>query len=329
MTVYSPTEYAARLDTSLVLHDATRPRSLQTTLGFSDLVCRERARRKLAGIPPTDEPSRWAAQVGTALHELWAKAVVPDDEYLPRQFPGALVEQELSVKLPNGLVVTGHPDQLDPDEPSCTDGKSVDSPGALLLKERHGPEDEQIAQVTLGYAAGLQAGILPHDEGIVRLFWKDRSGKSDRTVVWQRPYDPEWLAWAARFYDDVDYAVKQGEEAMRDKHYEWCRVACEHFGGCRGGNAAYGDVIDDDVFNRAARDAHEAKQLLDHATDEYEAAWDVLTPLWRGLDPGDTIPTFIIGGYRTRRSWVNREDYADGGYWRRDIRPAETERKSA
>lgn len=318
--VYSEREFAARFDTALVMHDVTRPRSMQVELGFSDLTCRERARRKVVGIAPTDEPSRWAAQVGSALHKLWAEALDPPAP-MPKALPGALVEQEFTVKLPSGLVVTGHPDVIDPTEPSCSDGKSVDGPGALSLRERHGPEDDQWAQVTLGYAAAMQAGIIPHDQGIVRIFWRDRSGKSDRTVVKQQQYDPEWLHYADRFYEDVAYAVEVGEEAMRDKHWTWCARWCEHFTGCRGGLAAFGPRIDDDVLVQAARDAYEAKELRDHYDAEREAAWDVLDDLWHGVTPGDKIPTFDIGGMRARRSWVNREDTEDGGYWRREVQP--------
>src|SRR5262245_10838247 len=289
---------------------------MQTELGFSDLVCRERARRRLAGIPPTDEPSRAAAMNGTALHKQWAEALsaVP-------VFPGARVETELTVTLPSGLVVTGHPDIIDGQEPSCTDGKSVYSPGALSLRDRHGPDDDQWAQVTLGYAAAMQAGIIPHDQGVVRIFYRDRSGKSDRTVVKQQRYDPEWLAFADRFYEDVAYAHEQREEAMKDKHWSWCAQFCEHFTGCRGGLAAYGPVIDDDVLVQAARDAYDANVAAKHFEDEYEAAWDVLEDLWHGTTPGDSIPTFDIGGLRARRSWVNSGD----GYWRRDIRPIDKE----
>lgn len=318
--IYTPEEFAARLDTALVMHDATRDRSMQTNLGFSDLRCHERARRKLAGVPPSDEPSRWAAQVGTALHGLWAEALDPADG-MPKVFPGMLVERELSVTLPSGLVVTGHPDGINPDEPSCNDGKSVNGPGALALRRRHGPEDDQIAQVTLGFEAARQAGIITHDQGIVRIFWRDRSGKSDETVVWQAPFDRAWLDYADRFYEDVLYAHSQDEEAMKDPHWSWCEQWCEHFTGCRGGRGAFGGDVDDDVLAQAARDAYEAKQLADYYADEYEAAWDVLGDLWHGVTPGDKIPTFNVGGIRARRSWVNSGD----GYWRRDLRPIEKE----
>jgi hypothetical protein len=292
-----PDEFKARLDAALVSYDATSPRSLQTELGFSDLACPERARRRLAGVPPSSEPSRWAAQVGSAIHIYVARAAAVG-------FRNAVVEPELPCLLPSGITVVGHPDLILKDEPSCNDCKTVNGPGALALKARHGPEEKEIEQVSLGYEAGMQNELIDTAGGIVRLFWRDRSGESDETVVWQERFDYAWVEKADTFYTDARYAATHNEEARKEPHWSWCRQFCEHFGDCRG-DAVFGNELTDPELLRTVEEHFEAKREKKYWTDLYDALRDVLVERLDPKTPGDDMRTYGAGHLRTRKSWIN------------------------
>ncbi len=127
MTALTADEYAAITAMDLHALDLTHPRTLQALsgqVGISDLgKCQEQTRLLIAEHQPTDSPSTWAAFVGTSLHDKWTAARTAGN---PRLMHSVKVE----LRLPNGLVVPGTVDEVDPDEPSVTDlkGLALDTP---------------------------------------------------------------------------------------------------------------------------------------------------------------------------------------------------------
>lgn len=219
MTVLSADDYAAITSMDLHALDLTHPRTRQALsgqVGISDLgKCQEQTRLLIGQQQPTDSPSTWAAQVGTALHDKWAAARAAGN---PRLMHNVKVE----LTLPNGLVVPGTADEVDPDEPSVTDAKTKNG---LAVVRRQGADRQQRWQRHGYYGALVQAGILPA-EGIVRNVFLDRSGKDDRPHVEQEPYDPTVLDEMAAWLDEVVDAHKAGHEALKEKPRTFCRSYC-------------------------------------------------------------------------------------------------------
>ena len=226
LTPIDPDTYAGMWQISLTQGDALRERSLQAAsgqIGVSDIgVCKEKARRRLLGEQPSSASTNLAAIVGTFIH----KGALEDRQ---RTFPHLLIEQAVTVTLPNGCVVPGHADEIDPDEPSVTDLKTVDG---LEWVRKHGSSEQQKWQRHLYYLGAAQAGLVP-ENGMTRNVWIDRSG-SDATVrVEQEPYSAEYVEQASSWLDDVLYAATNGEEASKDKPIPWCLSFCEFAGSCR------------------------------------------------------------------------------------------------
>ena len=74
-------------------YDASRPRSMQTEPGWSEVGgCRSCLGYRLDGAWATDEPDSWAAQRGTAIHNCWKQSS-----------PGSRASAQKSHQLP------GHP----------------------------------------------------------------------------------------------------------------------------------------------------------------------------------------------------------------------------
>jgi hypothetical protein len=311
-----PEQFRDRMREALTTADMVSARSLQTAPGFSDLACREKIRRKLLGVPPSSEPDRWAAIVGKAVHRVVAEAA-------PYGFPNVKVEPELSCRLPSGIVVVGHPDQIDPDEPSCSDANSVSGPGEVLLKEKNGPAERELMQVSLGYLAAYQAGIIASLDGIVRLFWLDRSGKSSYIAVWQEAFDPAWVDKANVFFSDARYHADHDEEAMKDPHWSWCRQFCDQFDDCRGGDQPQGEWITDPELVQVVLDHYVASREASDSGARKEASREVLidrlSPRAQGGDartykvPGELLPAGAFPtGLRTRITYLGpTEDRAE------------------
>jgi hypothetical protein len=213
--------------------DDTRDRSQQTKdyrLGVSDIgTCRQYATLLTKQTPFTDAPDRGAAMLGTFIHTGIEQVMLHHD-------PDLIVGAEVTVDLPNGVQLSGHPDRVDVAENSVTDDKTV---AALGDVRRAGPTPQQEWQV-LFYAAGAcQIGMLNPDAPITtRICWWDRTGKEDVPHVWQTTFPDyeslmSFLEPALEWLDDVMYAVRQDEDASRDKPVDWCAAACQFYSTCR------------------------------------------------------------------------------------------------
>lgn len=246
-------EYANKFWLDLEKADSRTDRSLQSVSGLigpSDMVCRERARHITIGTPMTDRSASSAAIMGTFIH----KGI---EAYRAKTNDHLLQEIEVEIELSNGAVIVGHADEVDPEENSVTDFKTV---GDLDYRKRVGVDESHLRQVHL-YALGLvQAGIL-RPNPIVRLCYVDRSGKHEIPFVYQQIFDEDIIAQATEWVGDVIYAVKHNEEASKDWPREMCRRFCPYYSTCRSdeleGDALLGDLA---VAARTYLDAHQSEQ---------------------------------------------------------------------
>lgn len=294
---FSPDDYAASFMASLDTYAAMRARSRQRGLGVSDIgYCSSKALYKLQGISPTDAPAGRQAEMGHAAHELAAAARAAFKPHL-------LIERALTVTLPSGLVLPGHADEIDRDEPSVTDLKTVGTEDDLFALRRTGSTEQQQYQRQLYYLGAHQAGLVPA-EGIVRNVWIDRAGQADWCYVEQEPFSMDVVHQADRWISDVLYAQEYDEEATRDHHYDHCRTFCQFFTHCRAGQARADLVITDPEFIAAAELVHAGRQEEKVASGTVASAKRVLEVL---LDQ-DEMRAYEAGAYRVRWSWINRGD---------------------
>lgn len=309
----SPDAYAARLNVALNSFEAMRPRSMQRELGVSSVGgCRSEALFRLTGAPASDAPRSRAALHGTASHELYGRAMAFYD-------PNLIVEPEVKVTMPSGLVIVGHPDWIDPAEPSCTDLKTVADEAALHAQRKLGSSEQQRFQRHLYGLGAIQAGLVAEEGLIVRNVWIDRAGQSDEPFIEQEPFDMAVIHAADSWLADLAYAAEHGDEVPRDRHYEWCRDYCPFFTRCRSGEAGGELVVTDPDLLRAAENLYEGRQVSRGGDLLEKAGKAVLAPLQQNAE-GD-VAAFILGDYRLRWSWVNRSDGAS--HWKAHITKVE------
>ena len=209
-------------------------RSVQASegiLGPSDIgFCRQKAALMTKGVPATDSPPKWAAAVGTALHNYIEAAI---KEAHPDWLVGSIDKIRVTAVLPSGAEISGHPDIVVPSANAVLDIKTVD--GFQWIK-REGTSLQHKYQRHL-YAMGLiQAEILNNKQPVlVGNIYFDRSGKEPEPLVAVEEIDhtltPEIDSWV----QDVIYSVKMGEDASRDVAAAVCERICSHFTACRGG----------------------------------------------------------------------------------------------
>jgi hypothetical protein len=288
--------YDEAIRTALDNYDRSASRTMQSRegiLGPSDIgFCRQKAVLVTRQVPPTDEVSHWAANVGTAIHnyvEAALKATHPD------WLMGSIDNITVTAELPSGAKISGHPDIVIPHENTVLDIKTVD--GFEWVK-RNGTSDAHKYQRHL-YALGCrQADIfdptLPIHVGNVYF---DRSGKEKDFLIVMDEYDPSLTAEIDSWVQDVIYAVRHGEDSARDVAAAVCQRICEFFTVCRGGLAVNdgGDVITDEYLlsaidmyvqgreqeNQGKRMKSEAKELLqgvNGASATHQVRWVTVNP---------------------------------------------------
>lgn len=300
MPAKSADDYAASYVAALDTYDAMRARSRQQEMGVSDVGhCSAKAVHLLSGVTPTDAPIGHQAMMGTAVHDMSARARAAFD-------PDLILERALTITMPSGLVLPGTADEIDPNEPSVTDEKTVADEDELFALRRTGSTVQQRFQRQLYYLGAVQAGLVPL-EGTVRNVWVDRAGQADWVYVEQEPFSMAEVHAADRWIADVLYAVEHGEDAPQDKAYDWCRRFCQFFTHCRAGQAHDDLIITDPEFILAAELVHVGREEEKIAKGTVASARRTLELL---LDP-DEMRAYEAGDYRVRWTWVNR---ADGRY---------------
>ena len=260
-----PDEYAFQFQWDLASHDLLSDRSRHADgggIGASSFGCREEMRRTLAQVPATDSPDKMAALIGSYIDGGIRQARKAAN-------PNLLLDLELTVTLypaclrGKPFTFPVHPDEVDPDEASATNYKTKNGLAAI----RRGFVDDQARmQRHLEYLAAHQAGLVP-PEGLVRNVFIDRSGADQQVHVEQEPFSWAVVEQATEFLNDALYAVKQKEEAMKDRPRVFCKNFCRWYTDCRGPEIDVERITDPDIAARVdaigeARSRAKQEQLV-------------------------------------------------------------------
>lgn len=258
---------------ALTAHQDETPRTKQSNegiLGPSDIgFCRQKATLMTKGVGPTDRPPKWAAAVGTAIHDYVERAL--KDAY-PDWLVGSIDKVRVTATLPSGAMISGHPDIVVPSANAVLDIKTVD--GFEWIK-REGTSKQHKFQRHL-YAIGLiQAGILTDATPIlVGNIYFDRSGKDPNPIVLVDELNPDLTEEIDSWVQDVIYAVNNNEDASRDIPSAVCERICSHFTACRGALEIYdgAETITDPTLLSAVDMYVEARNLEKEAAAMKKAA---------------------------------------------------------
>jgi hypothetical protein len=202
-----PPSTVAELRDVLIGYDSSRPRSMQTRLGPSELgtPCQQQIARKLAGAPrrPVTAPV-WAPFQGSAVHAEMEKVIAYWNEQLGRQ--RWLAEDELAID----DEIRGHGDAYDLDWDTVVDWKHV---GATALKKLRAarqagkPPAEQVSPEyrVQGHLYGVGHERKGRPVKRVRLVLLARSWQYDDSDEWTEEWRPE-VAFRAldRYYATQD-----------------------------------------------------------------------------------------------------------------------------
>lgn len=218
---------------ALSAQESNTPRTMQSRegiLGPSDIgFCRQKAALVSKQTPPTDDPPKWSAAVGTAMHTYIEAALNANLGWLV----GSIDHIKTTATLPSGAQISGHPDIVVPSNNAVLDIKTVN--GFEWIK-RNGPSQSHKYQRHL-YALGLvQQKILdPNQPVMVGNIYFDRSGKEGTPLVFVEEMDNSLTAEIDQWVEDVIYAVRNNQDASRDVAAAVCEQICEFFTVCRGG----------------------------------------------------------------------------------------------
>jgi hypothetical protein len=239
----STVEYVRQL---LIDYDATRPRSMQTRLGPSEIgtPCRRQIAAKLAGIPQRVESKPpWAPLQGTAVHALMEDVLRFENGRLGRD--RWVIESDLTIaQLADGEQLTGHGDAYDADEQLVVDWKHNGTTARRQAVRRTVPNHELISpeyrvQAHLYGRGHVNAG---RPVRAVRAVMLARSHDYDDSVEWTEPYRPDVAQWAIDRFEAIRAQVAQLDLAAHperlddvkaspsDKTCAWCPFlggACE------------------------------------------------------------------------------------------------------
>ncbi len=267
-------DYGIAIDASLTAYMDNSARSVQASegrLGPSDIgFCRQKAALMVRGVEATDAPPKWAAAVGTAVHNYVEAAI---KQMFPDWLMGSIDDVTVTATLPSGAQISGHPDIVIPSENTVLDIKTVD--GFQWVK-REGTSQQHKYQRHL-YAMGcIAAGLFDPSKPIyVGNVYFDRSGKQPAPLVFVEEMDPMLTDEIDSWVGDVIYAVKNNEDASRDIPAAVCERICSHFTACRGALETNdgGELIIDtelvsaiDMYTEARGMEKTAKQMKDEAS---------------------------------------------------------------
>jgi hypothetical protein len=267
-------DYGIAIDASLTAYMDNSARSVQASegrLGPSDIgFCRQKAALMVRGVEATDAPPKWAAAVGTAVHNYVEAAI---KQMFPDWLMGSIDDVTVTATLPSGAQISGHPDIVIPSENTVLDIKTVD--GFQWVK-REGTSQQHKYQRHL-YAMGcIAAGLFDPSKPIyVGNVYFDRSGKQPTPLVFVEEMDPMLTDEIDSWVGDVIYAVKNNEDASRDIPAAVCERICSHFTACRGALETNdgGELIIDtelvsavDMYTEARGMEKTAKQMKEEAS---------------------------------------------------------------
>lgn len=305
------TKIAGEISDALAAFMAESPRSKQSAdgiLGPSDIgFCRQKAVLTIKQIPETDNPPRWSAAVGTAIHNYVEQAL---KDRWPSWMVGSVDGVETTTLLPSGVEIKGHPDVIVPNDNLVLDIKTVDG---FAWVRRQGTSLQHKYQRHL-YAMGLvQMGILSEKNLLVGNIYLDRSGKEPNPYIIIEEFDPTLTAEIDSWIDDVIYAVKHNEDSSRDVAPPVCERICSHFTYCRGGLPDYdAEMIEDDELIHAVEMYVQARDMEKEAAEIKKEAQSRLAGV-----SGNTA-THQVRWTEVQPAVV--ESFQKQGYMRMDIR---------
>ena len=305
------TKISVEVNDALMAHMASSPRSIQSAegiLGPSDIgFCRQKAALTIKQIRETDNPPRWSAAVGTAIHNYVEAAL---KERWPSWIVGSIDGLETVTLLPSGVTIKGHPDVVIPSDNLVLDIKTVDGFGWV---KREGTSLQHKYQRHL-YAMGLvQMDVLSEKNLLVGNIYFDRSGKETQPYIVIEEFDPTLTAEIDSWIDDVIYAVKHNEDANRDVAPPVCERICSHFTYCRGSLPDQdGDMIEDKELIHAVEMYVQARDM------EKEAAEIKKEAQGRLMGVSGSTGTYQVRWTEIQPSVV--ESFQKQGYMRMDIR---------
>lgn len=198
--------------------DRRRPRSLQRTIGASDLgTCRRKVGYKLAGTEPVNAVSSVQAVIGSAVHQVLGEILVEMDL-------AESSEQEV-----NFAGITGHYDRVEGD--MLIDVKTTSSRWLehILL---HGPEHSHLWQVSF-YAAALITEGKPVKRVRIDYLARDTGVEYNWPTVDGATFDVNHVKHALAWLKEV----READLQMLPREYQpdstFCRTC--PFGGDDGG----------------------------------------------------------------------------------------------
>jgi hypothetical protein len=259
-------DYGMAVSAALTAYMDNSDRSIQASegrLGPSDIgFCRQKAALMTRGIEASDSSPKWAAAVGTAIHNYVETAI---KEMFPNWLLGSIDDLSVTATLPSGAEISGHPDIVIPAENTVLDIKTVD--GFEWIK-REGTSQQHKYQRHL-YALGcIESGLFDDSQPVyVGNIYFDRSGKEQTPLVVVEEMDPTLTKEIDAWITDVIYAVKNKEDASRDIPAAVCERICSHFTACRGAlDVHQGSVMIEDAETLAAVDMYtEARDMAKQA----------------------------------------------------------------
>lgn len=205
-TATAPPSTLDEIRGALMRYEASRPRTVQTTLGPSELgtPCDRQIALKLAGVQRHERGLPWAPMCGTAVHSLMEDVLTRENERLGRQ--RWVIEE--TVHLDDEL--TGHGDAYDNDHALVIDWKYTGTTARRKACRKTVPNAELVSPEyrTQAHLYGLGHENAGRSVRYVRLVMLARSHDFSESVEWTEEYRPDIaIAALTRFYAIRDQVI--------------------------------------------------------------------------------------------------------------------------
>lgn len=194
-----PPSTLAEMRDALTRFEASRPRTVQTTLGPSELgtPCDRQIALKLAGVQRRERDLPWAPMCGTAVHGLMEEVLRRENERLGRE--RWIIEQK--VMLDDEL--SGHGDAFDTDWGMVVDWKYTGTTARRKASRTRVPNEQLVSPDyrTQAHLYGLGHRNAGRNVRFVRLVLLARSHDYAESVEWTEEYREDIaIAAMTRFY---------------------------------------------------------------------------------------------------------------------------------
>lgn len=194
-----PPSTLAEIGQALARFENSRPRTVQTTLGPSELGtgCDRQIGMKLAGVTRHERGLPWAPMCGTAVHGLMEQVLEAENARLGRE--RWIIEQK--VQLDDEL--SGHGDAFDTDWGMVVDWKYTGTTARRKASRRNVPNEQLVSAEyrTQAHLYGLGHSNAGRPVQFVRLVLLARSHDFSESVEWTEEYREDIAVEAlTRFY---------------------------------------------------------------------------------------------------------------------------------